>query len=136
VVGLVLVSHSAAIAEGLATMCRQVAGPDVAVVAAGGVPDGGLGTSADRIEAALRTALAGGDGVLVLLDLGSAVLSLEVALESLDGTQRGRVQVSDAPLVEGAVLAAVQASLGAPLDEVLAAAHRAVGLAKRPAAAP
>jgi dihydroxyacetone kinase DhaKLM complex PTS-EIIA-like component DhaM len=92
-----------------------------------------LGTSAPRIAAALRSTLdASPEGVLVLLDLGSAALSLELALEELDPLDRVRVQVSEAPLVEGAILAAVQASIGASLGEVTAAAEGATSMAKLP----
>jgi dihydroxyacetone kinase phosphotransfer subunit len=131
-VGLVLISHSETLANGLRDMVIQVAGDDVPVATAGGTDDGRLGTSAPRIAAALSTALSGADDVLVLLDLGSAALSLEIALEDLDEADRGRVRVSEAPLVEGAVLAAVQASVGASLDEVAAAAAGAASLAKLP----
>jgi dihydroxyacetone kinase phosphotransfer subunit len=132
-VGLVLISHSGTLAEGLREMVAQVAGDDVAVGTAGGTDDGRLGTSAPRIAAALRSTLdASPDGVLVLLDLGSAALSLELALEELDPVDRSRVLVSEAPLVEGAILAAVQASIGASLEEVTAAAEGATSMAKLP----
>ena len=122
--GLVLVSHSRTLVEGLGEMVAQVAGSDVRVGLAGGTDDGRLGTSAPRITQAIRDVLdgAGADGALVLLDLGSAALSLEIALEDLKPAERELVLVSEAPLVEGAVLAAVQASVGATLAEVAAAA--------------
>ena len=134
-VGLVLVSHSAQIAEGLRDMVGQVAGEDTPVTTAGGTDDGRLGTSAPRIAAAIREAReSGADDVLILLDLGSAILSLEVALEEFDPAERSRIRISDAPLVEGAVLAAVQASIGASLDEVADAAAGAATMTKVPAA--
>jgi phosphoenolpyruvate---glycerone phosphotransferase subunit DhaM len=134
-VGLVLISHSATLVDGLRDMVAQVAGDAVAVEVAGGTADGRLGTSAPRIAAALETALANSpDGVVVLLDLGSAALSLEVALEELLPADRQRVRVSEAPLVEGAVLAAVQASMGATLAEVEAAAASAATMTKMPRA--
>jgi len=132
-VSLVLVSHSKFLAEGLRDMVVQVAGDNVHVAAAGGTADGRLGTNAEAIVAALRAILAeSGDGVLVLLDLGSAWLSVEVALEELSDTERARIHVSEAPLVEGAVLAAVQASVGGTLSEVAAAAARAASMSKAP----
>jgi dihydroxyacetone kinase phosphotransfer subunit len=132
-VGLVLVSHSATLVEGLRDMVAQVAGDDVPVAIAGGTEDGRLGTSAPRIGAAIRSALdAGADAVLVLLDLGSAALSLELAVEDLPEDDRGRVRISEAPLVEGAVLAAVQASLGLDIQEVAAAADGAAAMTKLP----
>ena len=130
---LVLVSHSRALAEGLREMVVQVAGQDVHVAAAGGTSDGRLGTNAEAVLAAIRTTLTDDDdGVLVLLDLGSAWLSVEMALEDLTDTERARVRVSEAPLVEGAVLAAVQASVGASLSEVAAAAAGAASMSKAP----
>ena len=131
--GLVLVSHSATLVDGLREMVDQVAGDGVPVATAGGTDDGRLGTSAPRIAEAIRTALrAGASDVLVLLDLGSAALSLELACEELDDADRARVRISEAPLVEGAVLAAVQASIGASIDEVVAAAEGAVTMTKVP----
>ena len=131
--GLVLISHSGTLVEGLREMVAQVAGDDVAVGAAGGTEDGRLGTSAPKIAAALRSTLdVSPDGVLVLFDLGSAALSLELALEDLNESDRARVLVSEAPLVEGAVLAAVQASIGASLVEVEKAAAGATSMPKLP----
>jgi dihydroxyacetone kinase phosphotransfer subunit len=130
-VSLVLVSHSKTLVEGLRDMVVQVAGESVRVAAAGGTADGRLGTNAEAIVDAIR-AVDGGDGVLVLLDLGSAWLSVEMALEELSDTERARVCVSEAPLVEGAVLAAVQASVGASLPDVAAAAASAASMSKAP----
>lgn len=133
--GLVLVSHSSTLAEGLRAMVGQVAGPDVPLATAGGTEDGRLGTSAPLIAAAIRSTLAAGaTEVLILLDLGSAALSLELALEEFGADERGRLRVSEAPLVEGAVLAAVQASVGASLTEVADAAAAAVTMTKMPRA--
>ncbi len=132
-VGLVLISHSSSIVDGLRDMVAQVAGAEVLVATAGGTDDGRLGTSAPRIEAAIRSAIEGGaNGILILLDLGSAALSLELALEEFDDDERARLRVSEAPLVEGAVLAAVQASVGASLDEVAEAAMGAASMQKMP----
>ena len=129
--GLVLVSHSSLIADGLRDMVGQVAGDDVPVATAGGTEDGRLGTSEPRIADAIRSTFEhGADATLVLLDLGSAALSLELALEELDPTDRARVRISEAPLVEGAVLAAVQASVGASIDEVAEAAAGAASIPK------
>lgn len=132
-IGLVLVSHSGTLVEGLRDMVTQVAGDDVPVATAGGTEDGRLGTSAPRIADALRSVLDRDvAAVLVLLDLGSAALSLELALEELADDDRARVRVSEAPLVEGAILAAVQASIDASIDDVVAAAEGAATMAKLP----
>jgi phosphocarrier protein FPr len=128
VVGLVIVSHSAALAEGVLELVREVAGPEVKVAAAGGLalPGRPLGTDPVLVADAIRQA-DGGDGVAVLMDLGSAVLSAEMALDLLAPDLRGRVALCAAPLVEGAVAAAVQARLGEGLERVLAEARGALG---------
>jgi len=128
-VGIVVVSHSARIAEGIVELASQMAGPDLRIVPAGGAIDGSLGTDAARVAAAISEADAGA-GVLVMADLGSAVLSARTALELLDGEQASRVRISAGPIVEGTVVAAVQASIGDSLDDVLAAADAAAGLNK------
>ena len=123
-VSLVLVSHSAAIAEGLAELVSQVAGPGVPIVAIGGAADGSLGTDGGRVLDVLRKAAAG-SGAVVLMDLGSSVLAVRAAQEELTPEELGRVVVADAPLVEGAVAAGVTASGGATPEEVAAAAREA-----------
>lgn len=122
-IGLVLVSHSAKLAEGLAEVVGNIQ-PDLQVRAAGGTEDGRLGTSAARIHEALSQ-VDSSEGTLILLDLGSAVMSTEVALEWLTDEQRARVRISDAPLVEGAILAAINAGLGLSLDALVAAIDEA-----------
>ena len=132
-VGLVLISHSSSIADGLRDMVVQVAGAEVPVATAGGTDDGRLGTSAPRIVAAIRSTLeSGADGILILLDLGSAALSVELALEEFHDDERAKLRVSEGPLVEGAVLAAVQASVGASLAEVAEAAAGGASMQKMP----
>jgi len=120
-VGLVLVSHVPALADGLRVLVAQMA-PDVAVETAGGTDDGEIGTSFDRVVAALERAESG-DGVLVLYDLGSALLTTQTALEVLDDDARQRVRIGEAPFVEGAVAAGARAQGGGDLDEVHAAAE-------------
>jgi dihydroxyacetone kinase phosphotransfer subunit len=130
-VGIVVVSHSAQIAAGTVELARQMAGDDLRIEAAGGMPDGSLGTDAAAIMAAI-TAAEDGAGVLVLMDLGSAVLATQTALELLGEDAAARVRMSGGPLVEGAVVAAVQASVGDDLAAVLAAAEEAATLPKIP----
>ncbi|MFD6055173.1 dihydroxyacetone kinase phosphoryl donor subunit DhaM [Agromyces sp. NPDC060279] len=124
-VGLVFVSHSAKIADGLVELAGQMA-PETALVAAGGTDDGRIGTSFDRVSAAIAEA-DGGRGVVVLCDLGSAILTAETALDFLDDEVRERVRIVDAPIVEGGVAAAVAAQAGDGLDAVVAAAQSAAG---------
>ena len=128
-VGLVVVSHSAKVAVGVVELAGQWAGA-VRIQAAGGTDDGGIGTDATLIAEAIEAA-DDGDGVLVLVEFGSAVLSAQLAIDELVGeARRGRVRISDAPLVEGAVIGAVQASTGSDLDEVDQAATEAATMAK------
>jgi PTS hybrid protein len=124
-VGLVFVSHSTEIASGLVALARQMA-PNVALIGAGGTDDGGIGTSFDTITAGIIQADRG-SGVVVLCDLGSAILTAETAVEFLDEDVRGRVRIADAPLVEGGVAAAVTAETGGDLSAVVAAAESAAG---------
>jgi phosphoenolpyruvate-protein phosphotransferase/dihydroxyacetone kinase phosphotransfer subunit len=126
VVGIVVVSHSAALAEGVVALAREMGGSELALEAAGGMDEpGALGTDAERVRAAIERALSD-DGVLVLMDLGSALMSAEFAIEMLgDGV---RVKLSEAPLVEGAVAAAVAARGGASLEEVAAEARGALAM--------
>ena len=128
-VGLVLVSHSASIAQGLAELVGQVAGPSVAIVTAAGGPGNTLGTDGGRVLEALRRADSGA-GAVVLVDLGSSLLSVRAALEELDAEEAERIVLADSPLVEGAIAAGVIASTGASLAEVAAAAEEARGARK------
>src|ERR1035441_4203694 len=141
VVGIVVVSHSEALAEGVIALAREMGGDELSLQAAGGMEEPGvLGTDAERVRAAIERAMSG-DGVLVLMDLGSALISAEFALEMV-GEGAGPVRLREAPLVEGAVAAAVAARGGATLDEVAAEARGALamktaplGAARRPPAA-
>ncbi|WP_432091124.1 dihydroxyacetone kinase phosphoryl donor subunit DhaM [Streptomyces sp. NRRL F-5630] len=130
-VGLVVVSHSATVAQAVARLAAQLTGApdDVRIEAAGGTEDGGLGTSADLVVRAAR-AVDQGAGVALLADLGSAVLTVK-ALLAEGGELPERSVLVDAPLVEGAVAAAVAASAGADLEGVRAAAAEAYDYRKR-----
>jgi phosphoenolpyruvate---glycerone phosphotransferase subunit DhaM len=124
-VSLLIVSHSPHIATGIKELATQMTGGRVPIAAVGGTSDGRIGTNPDGIRAGYE-AVASPDGVLVLMDLGSALLSAEVALEHVPFP----LHLSKAPLVEGAVLAAVEASVGSDLQQTAAAAERACGLDK------
>lgn len=124
-VALVVVSHSEKIADGAAELAAQMA-PDVSIFAAGGTPDGRIGTSLERVMAALEQA-SGLDGVVILADLGSAVMTAESALE-FAGEPDG-VLLADAPVVEGLVAAAVAAQGGADVHAVKRAAETVYGSA-------
>ena len=126
-VGIVLVSHSFELAHGLAALASQVAGDGVRVEPAGGGPDGKLGTTGDVVWSAIQQADAG-EGVVVLADLGSSILTVRHLLE--EGRINGRVRLVDAPFVEGAVAAAVMSSAGQSLEDVARAAEEARGASK------
>jgi len=119
-VSLVLVSHSLQLAEGVRELASQMTQGKVKIAVAGGTADGRLGTDANAILGAIE-GVRGPEGVLTLVDLGSAVLSTQMAIEQL-GDGQGRVLLSNAPFVEGAVIAAVEASIESDLDAVAAAA--------------
>ena len=125
-VGIVVVSHSADLAAGLAALASQMAGPDVRIEPAGGLPDGTLGTDEDRVRTAIRAADQG-SGVVILGDLGSAILTVRHVLER---QANGHVRLADAPIVEGAIAAAVTASANMPLDDVVRSAEEARGAGK------
>ncbi len=125
-VSFVIVSHSAKLAEGIVELAGQMDG-SVTIIAAGGLPDGGVGTDVARVEAAIRQAM-NPDGVVILADLGSSLMSAEIAMENCGGN----VKIGDGPVVEGAVVGVVQAGVGASLEEVLESVREARTLPKEP----
>ena len=112
-VGIVIVSHSQKLAEGVVELAKMMAA-QAPIAAAGGLDDGELGTSYEKIFAAVEKVYSS-DGVMILMDMGSAVMTTEMVLEDLD---RPNVKMIDAPLVEGAVLAAVESAGGRSLEEI------------------
>jgi dihydroxyacetone kinase phosphotransfer subunit len=116
-VGIVIVSHSPDVARGTAEMVRQMVGAEVKLAWCGGAPGGGLGCSVPAIIEAIEQAWSE-RGVAILVDLGGAETNSEMAVEMLPADRRGRVVVCDAPIVEGAVVAAAEASGGATLEQV------------------
>jgi phosphoenolpyruvate---glycerone phosphotransferase subunit DhaM len=116
-VGIVIVSHSPDVARGAADMVRQMVGDDVPLAWCGGAPGGGLGTNVEEILAAIRRAWSE-TGVAILVDLGGAETNSEMAIEMLPESRRSRVVVCNAPVVEGAVMAATEAASGASLEAV------------------
>ena len=112
-VGIVIVSHSEKLAAGVVEIAKMMA-PNAPLVAAGGLDDGGLGTSYSKISDALDEVYSD-DGVAVLMDMGSAVMTTEIVIEDKDDS---KVRMLDCPLVEGAVLAAVESTGGITLDEL------------------
>ena len=124
-VGLVIVTHSAALAHGIAETCRMMA-KDVRIALAGGMEDGGFGTSYARIVAAID-AVYDEDGVVILADAGSSILTVETILEEMP---ERRLRMADCPIVEGGVVAAIAAVCGAGIDDVVRRAEETRGAAK------
>jgi len=116
-VGIVIVSHSVDVARGTAEMVRQMVGGEVPLAFCGGNPDGGLGTNVESIMSAIDEAWSD-RGVAILVDLGGAETNSEMAIELQPPERQGLIVVCNAPIVEGAVMAATEASGGAALDEV------------------
>lgn len=122
-VGVVFVSHSEKISEGLVELARQMA-QNAPLAAAGGTDDGRIGTSFDKVTAAIAE-VNQGVGVVVLCDLGSAILTAETALDFLEDSVRESVRIVDAPLIEGGVAASVASEVGNSLNSVVEAAESA-----------
>ena len=116
-VGIVIVSHSLDVARGTADMVRQMVGDEIPLSFCGGNPDGGLGTSVEKIMAAIDAAWSE-KGVAILVDLGGAETNSEMAIELLPQDKQGKVVVCNAPIVEGAVMAATESWGGASLQDV------------------
>lgn len=128
-VGIVIVSHSQKVAEGIRDIAIQMAKPGQKIIPAGGMEDGEIGTDVMKVSEAIITANTG-DGVVVMVDLGSAVMSTDTALELLEEEIRDKVKIADAPILEGTISAVVEASLGSPLAVVVATAEGARELRK------
>jgi PTS hybrid protein len=116
-VGIVIVSHSPDVARGAADMVRQMVGNEVPLGFCGGNPDGGLGTSVEKIMAAIAEAWSE-DGVAILVDLGGAETNSEMAIEMLPPERQAKIVICNAPVVEGAVMAATEAWGGGSLADV------------------
>lgn len=121
-VSIVIVSHSPQVAHGAAAMVGQMVGDDVVCGSCGGNADGGLGTDPGQIKAAVERVWSEA-GVAVLVDLGGAEMNAEMAIELLPEEWRARVRICNAPVVEGAVMAATEASSGSDLEQVVATAE-------------
>ena len=121
-VGIVIVSHSKKLAEGVVELSRLIAG-ECPMVAARGLDDGGFGTSYEKIEEAINSVYSD-DGVAVIMDLGSSCMTTEMVIESMEGK---KVEMIDCPMVEGAAAAAAEAESGSTLEEVKKAAMEAAG---------
>lgn len=115
-VGIVIVSHSSKIAEGAKELAAQMA-PNILMEAAGGTPDGRIGTDVEKITNAINKVYSE-DGVLILFDLGSALMNAEMAKECIDTEKQDKIKIVDCALVEGTISAAVESNIGNTLDEI------------------
>lgn len=118
-VGIVVASHSCSLADGVVELAKMMA-PGVPIIAAGGMDDGSMGTSCRKIIGAVKQVYSE-DGVALIADIGSSILSAEMAVEIL---KRPKLKIVDCPLVEGTLIAAVESNLGKSLDEVESSAIR------------
>ena len=124
-VGIVIVSHSQKLAEGVVEVAQMMA-QDAPIAAAGGLENGELGTSYEKISAAIDSVYSE-DGVVIIADVGSSIMTVEIVLEDM---QRDNVKLLDCPLVEGAILAAVESTGGFDLENLAARVERARGMSK------
>ncbi|MFW6018073.1 MAG: dihydroxyacetone kinase phosphoryl donor subunit DhaM [Halapricum sp.] len=128
-IGLLIVSHSGRAAAGIKEIALEMGGKEETIEAVGGDPDGGIGTSIDELQAALSDLLETTDGVVVLVDLGSAVMNAQTAIEMVEGD--AEIQIADAPVVEGALNAAASAtSPKATVESVRESAEEARDISK------
>lgn len=124
-VGIVIVSHSKNLADSVVEFTGLMA-PDAKIAAAGGIEDGGFGTSFEKIQKAIESVYSE-EGVIVLMDMGSAVMTTEMVLDMFEPDT---VKMADCPLVEGAVVATINAVSGMKMDEILAALSQVAGTPK------
>lgn len=113
-VGIVIVSHSAKVAEGAMELAMTMA-PDAKMAAAGGLPDGSIGTDMERITNAINSVMSD-DGVIMLVDMGSAIMTSKMAIEMSDAPEK--IKIVDTPIVEGATIGAVEASIGSSMEQI------------------
>jgi len=116
-IGIVIVSHSALVAEGTAVMAEQMTGGVIPIAWCGGNIGGGLGSDAGEIQKAIESAWSD-DGVAIFVDLGSTELNSQIAIERLSSGRQEKVKLMDAPLVEGVIVASAAASSGQSLDDI------------------
>lgn len=129
-VGIIIVSHSKRLAEGVVELACEMAGSELELVEAAGLDDGSLGTDAIKIMNAIKI-VEKGDGAVIIGDIGSSILSAQTAIELIeDESVQSRIKIADAPLVEGALIAAIQASIGNTLEDVVEACEQTKSLHK------
>ena len=130
-VGIVIVSHMVSIAEGVRDMAKKVVPNELKIIAAGGTADGSFGTDSAKICRAIEEADDGQNGVIIITDVGSSIISAGLAIEGLSMQLHQRVKIADAPIVEGAIAAASEAAKGSDLMTVLNVTETAKSVSKR-----
>ena len=130
-VGIVIVSHIVSIAEGVRDMAKKVVPNELKIIAAGGTADGSFGTDSAKICRAIEEADDGQNGVIIITDVGSSIISAGLAIEGLSMQLHQRVKIADAPIVEGAIAAASEAAKGSDLMTVLNVTETAKSVSKR-----
>lgn len=125
-IGIVVVSHSSKVAEGVVDIAKQVSNEAIPIMAAGGTSDGRIGTDAMKIKDAIE-AVDQGNGVLIFVDLGSAILSAETAIDLLGAES---VEIVDAPLVEGVIASSVQVTITNDIEDIKRVAHESKNMNK------
>lgn len=123
-IGLVIVSHSNKISEGIVELCYEMAGEDLRIIPAGGSSDGRIGTDPILIKESIEKVY-DGDGVAILADIGSSIMSSELAIEMLEEEIKGKTIILDTPIVEGSIAVSVQASISNNMKEIKKAAEEA-----------
>lgn len=123
-IGLVIVSHSNKIAEGIVDLCYEMAGKDLNIIPAGGTSDGRIGTDPILIKDSIEKAY-DGDGVAILADIGSSIMSSELAMEMLEDDIKKKTCILDTPIVEGSIAVSVQASISKDMEDIKRAAEEA-----------
>lgn len=123
-IGLVIVSHSSKISEGVVDLCYEMAGEDLKIISAGGTSDGRIGTDPMLIKESIEKTY-DGDGVVILADIGSSIMSSELAIEMLEEEIKEKTIILDAPIVEGSIAVSVQASISNDMEEIKKAAEEA-----------
>lgn len=123
-IGIVIISHSEKIAEGVVDLCNEMVAGGVKIIPAGGTNDGRIGTDPMKIKEAIEKAYDGGE-VVLLADIGSSLMNAEMAIELLDDEIREKTIILDTPIVEGSIGVAVQASISNNINQILAVAEEA-----------
>lgn len=123
-IGIVIVSHSTKIAEGIVDLCYEMIDDSIKIIPAGGTNDGRIGTDPIRIKEAIEKAY-DGDGVVVLGDIGSSLMNADMAMELLEEEIRLKIKILDTPIVEGSIGVAVEASISNDINKILEVAEEA-----------